>query len=90
MTAILEKRKTATPKPFLGQASLGDDSGRLEWAVAWPLDGEGYVSSYCNTVPTPEGGTHEHGLRNRLTKALRAYGERGRQPQGRARSTPTM
>jgi len=75
LSAIVGERKTATPKPFLGQASLGDKVGRVEWAVAWPLDGEGFGSTYCNTVPTPEGGTHENGFRNALTRALRAYGE---------------
>jgi len=75
LTAIVGDRKTATPKPFLGQASLGDKVGKVEWAVAWPLDGDGYCSTYCNTVPTPEGGTHENGFRNALTRALRSYGE---------------
>ena len=75
LSAIVGERKTATPKPFLGQASLGDKVGRVEWAVAWPLDGEGFGSTYCNTVPTPEGGTHENGFRNALTRALRTYGE---------------
>ncbi len=76
LAATLEKRPTATPKPFLGTASLGDDVGKVEWAIAWPLDGEGFSSTYCNTVPTPEGGTHEAGMRAALTKGLRAYGER--------------
>ncbi len=75
LTAIVGERKTATTKPFLGQASLGNKVGRVEWAVTWPLDGDGYGSTYCNTVQTAEGGTHENGFRNALTKALRAYGE---------------
>ncbi|MBC6441520.1 MAG: DNA topoisomerase IV subunit B [Rhodospirillales bacterium] len=76
LSAVVEKRPTANPKPFLGSAALADETGRVEWAITWPYDGEGYISTYCNTVPTPEGGTHENGLRNALTKALRAYGER--------------
>ncbi|MBN36616.1 MAG: DNA topoisomerase IV subunit B [Rhodospirillaceae bacterium] len=76
LSAIVEKRPTANPKPFLGSAALADDAGKVEWAITWPYDGEGYISTYCNTVPTPEGGTHENGMRNALTKALRAYGER--------------
>jgi topoisomerase-4 subunit B len=76
LSAALEKRPTANPKPFLGSAPLADDAGKVEWAITWPYDGETYVSTYCNTVPTPEGGTHENGLRNALTKALRTYGER--------------
>jgi topoisomerase-4 subunit B len=48
----------------------------MEWAVAWTLDEEGVVSSYCNTIPTPQGGTHEQGVRQALLKGLKAYGER--------------
>ncbi len=73
--ATLEGRQTVTSTPFVGEAKLPDDKGRLEWAIAWPADGEGYLSTYCNTVPTPEGGTHEAGLRSGLTRAIRAYGE---------------
>jgi topoisomerase-4 subunit B len=52
----------------------------VEWAVSWVGAGignaDGMNASYCNTVPTPEGGTHEQGLRSALTKGLKAYGER--------------
>ncbi len=61
---------------FEGTASLAEDKGRVEWAVCWPGEGvEGFLHAYCNTVPTPSGGTHETGFRNALTKSLRAYGE---------------
>jgi topoisomerase-4 subunit B len=53
----------------------GVQQGRVEWAVAWPLFSDGSTSWYCNTVPTPDGGTHEQGLRAALTKGLRAFGE---------------
>src|SRR5581483_1013572 len=49
--------------------------GSVEWAIAWVADEDGFSSSYCNTIPTPEGGTHEAGLRQALYKGLRAYGE---------------
>ncbi len=75
LDASIEGRETATPAPFVGQASLGNGAGRAEWAVAWPLDGESFVSSYCNTVPTPAGGTHEAGLRAALVRGLKAHGE---------------
>jgi topoisomerase IV subunit B len=75
LAASLEGRQTVTSTPFSGEAKLPEDKGRLEWAIAWPADGEGFLSTYCNTVPTPEGGTHEAGLRTGLTRALRAYGE---------------
>lgn len=75
LTSVLEKRKTITASPFSGDASLANDEGRVEWAVAWPVDEDAFFNSYCNTVPTPLGGTHELGLRGALTKGLRAYGE---------------
>ncbi len=53
----------------------GESQGRVEWAVAWPLYSDGAYSWYCNTIPTPDGGTHEAGLRAALTKGLRAFGE---------------
>jgi topoisomerase-4 subunit B len=68
------------PQPWAGEADLpaapnGDSTGRVEWAAAW-LDGEdGFLHTYCNTVPTPLGGTHETGLRAALLKGLRAWGE---------------
>ena len=48
---------------------------RAEWAVAWPVWSDGAESYYCNTIPTPDGGTHEAGLRAALTKGIRAFGE---------------
>lgn len=75
LSSVLEKRKTLTASPFAGDASLANDEGRVEWAVAWPVDEDAFFNSYCNTVPTPLGGTHELGLRGALTKGLRAYGE---------------
>jgi topoisomerase-4 subunit B len=64
------------PAIWAGEANLpGEATGRVEWAVAW-LDGtDGFLHSYCNTVPTPQGGTHEAGFRSALVKGLRAWGE---------------
>jgi topoisomerase-4 subunit B len=76
LAASLEDRKTVTPQPFVGEAKFPGDAGRAEWAVAWAEDDEeGYLSSYCNTIPTPQGGTHEQGMRNALTRGLKAYAE---------------
>jgi topoisomerase-4 subunit B len=75
LAAELSGRATITPSPFAGQVELPEGRGRVEWAVHWPVDEEGFLSSYCNTVPTPEGGTHETGLRVALVRGLRAYGE---------------
>ncbi len=66
---------TVTTKPFVGHVSLNGKGGRVEWAIAWTGGGGAFLNSYCNTVPTPEGGTHEAGLRAALTKGLKAYGE---------------
>lgn len=63
-------------KSFSGEADLADGKGRVEWAIAWPRDEEeGHQSLFCNTIPTPEGGTHEQGLRAALTKGLRTFGD---------------
>ena len=68
-------RECVTAQPFTGRQDFPDDQGRVEWAIAWPLWSDGATSWYCNTVPTPDGGTHEQGLRAALTKGLRAFGE---------------
>ena len=64
------------PQLWAGEAALpGEDTGRAEWAVTWLEGGEGFLHSYCNTVPTAQGGTHEAGFRAALVKGLRAWGE---------------
>jgi len=62
---------------FAGKITREGSHGSLEWAVAWLATGEdGFASSYCNTIPTPEGGTHEQGLRIALLRGLRDHAER--------------
>jgi len=72
-------RAAVTNQPFVGKQDFpsadGASQGSAEWAVAWPLYSDGSESYYCNTIPTPDGGTHEAGLRAALTKGLRAFGE---------------
>jgi topoisomerase IV subunit B len=68
-------RPCATADSFTGTATFPDAQGSVEWAVAWPLYGDGFNSYYCNTIPTPQGGTHEAGLRSALTRGLRGYGQ---------------
>ena len=69
-------RECATSQFFAGSQDFpGEGNGRVEWAIAWPLWSDGSFSYYCNTIPTPDGGTHEAGLRAALTKGLRAFGE---------------
>ena len=65
----------AIPEVWAGEADLPGDAGRAEWAVTWLESADGFLNSYCNTVPTPQGGTHEAGLRAALLKGLRAWGE---------------
>jgi topoisomerase-4 subunit B len=72
----IEGRTTVTPREFAGRTENRDGKGAVEWAVTWAPEADPFVNSYCNTIPTPQGGTHEQGFRNALTKALRAHGER--------------
>ncbi len=65
----------AVPEIWAGDADLAGGAGRVEWAAAWLAEADGFLHSYCNTVPTPQGGTHEAGLRAALLKGLRAWGE---------------
>jgi topoisomerase IV subunit B len=71
----LGDRPAVTNQPFTGRQDFPNDQGSAEWAVAWPLYSDGSESYYCNTIPTPDGGTHEAGLRAALTKGVRAFGE---------------
>jgi topoisomerase-4 subunit B len=68
------ERPTYTSSFFAGVTAL-NGIGRVEWAVAWPGDEKGFVHSYVNTVPTPQGGSHEQGLRTALTRSLRTHAE---------------
>ncbi|MGH8734198.1 MAG: ATP-binding protein, partial [Burkholderiales bacterium] len=64
------------PDIFTGSAGKTGSHGAAEWAVAWTVDADGFLSSYCNTIPTPDGGTHESGLRSALSKGLKDHAER--------------
>ncbi|MGH1377331.1 MAG: DNA topoisomerase IV subunit B [Alphaproteobacteria bacterium] len=75
LETTLKDRPTITETSFHGNIKLPDNLGRIELAIDWPEDGDGFIHSYCNTVPTPLGGTHESGLRTALSKGLRGYGD---------------
>ncbi len=78
VTSEIGARATIVPQPFAGEAkseSNGSAGGKVEWAVWWPADEEGFNRSYCNTVPTVEGGTHESGFRSALVRGLKRYAE---------------
>ena len=74
----LEGATTYAERPFAGKVSFQDkfgEPGFVEWAINWTPSRDGFLQSYCNTVPTPEGGTHEAGFWSAILKGIRAYGE---------------
>ncbi len=75
LTGQIGERNTITPRPFAGQMKADEGAGRVEWAIHWPADGDGFCHTYCNTVPTVQGGTHESAMRSALGRSVRAYGE---------------
>jgi topoisomerase IV subunit B len=64
------------PDVFTGSAGKTGAHGAAQWAVAWTVDADGFLNSYCNTIPTPDGGTHESGLRTALLRGLKDHAER--------------
>jgi topoisomerase-4 subunit B len=64
------------PDIFTGSAGKTGTHGAVQWAVAWVADADGFLSSYCNTIPTPDGGTHESGLRSALLRGLKDHAAR--------------
>ena len=75
LSGALSDRATVTPTAFVGQADFPNGAGRAEWAIAWPEDEDGFARTYCNTVPTSQGGTHESGLRTGLLRGLKSFAE---------------
>ncbi|HKG00118.1 MAG TPA: DNA topoisomerase IV subunit B, partial [Xanthobacteraceae bacterium] len=76
LTAAIHGQTLIHPDLFTGSSGKSGSHGTVEWAVAWVGDADGFVSSYCNTIPTNEGGTHEAGLRAALTRGLKDHAER--------------
>ncbi|MFO0991980.1 MAG: DNA topoisomerase IV subunit B [Hyphomicrobiales bacterium] len=76
---FLEERLEGKPRVadeiFAGKVTKPGGHGSVEWAIAWFAGDDGFVSSYCNTIPTIEGGTHEQGLRTALLRSLKSYAE---------------
>jgi topoisomerase-4 subunit B len=74
----LENNSTYSEAPFSGNVDFRErfqTAGKVEWAINWTPARDGFIQSYCNTVPTPEGGTHENGFWSAILKGIRAYGE---------------
>jgi topoisomerase-4 subunit B len=76
LSGEIEGKASVTTRRFFGRTENRDGKGAVEWAIAWVPEVDAFLHSYCNTIPTSQGGTHEQGLRNALAKALRAHGER--------------
>jgi topoisomerase-4 subunit B len=74
LKASLDKEYRVTRDAFAGKTEKQSGHGSVEWAVTWH-GGDGFLNSYCNTIPTPEGGTHEAGFRSALARGLRAYAD---------------
>ena len=68
---------TYAERPFAGSVDFKrfNAPGKVDWAINWTPARDGFIQSYCNTVPTPEGGTHEAGFWQAILKGVRAYGE---------------
>ncbi len=78
LSDTLDKTTTYADRPFAGKVGFPDKfnvPGSVEWAINWSPVRDGFLQSYCNTVPTPEGGTHEFGFWSAILKGIRAYGE---------------
>ncbi len=78
LSDTLDKTTTYADRPFAGKVSFVEKyqvPGSVEWAINWSPVRDGFLQSYCNTVPTPEGGTHEFGFWSAILKGIRAYGE---------------
>ncbi|WP_112663649.1 DNA topoisomerase IV subunit B [Microvirga flavescens] len=83
----IEGKELVSDQVFSGKITKQGGHGSLEWAVAWMANEDGFSSSYCNTIPTPEGGTHENGLRIALLRGLRDHAERVNQQKRMAAAT---
>ena len=74
LASRIEGEQRIVEEIFSGQSGKPGTNGATEWAISWNL-GDGFLTSYCNTIPTAEGGTHEQGLRTALLRGLRSYAE---------------
>ncbi len=69
-------RRSSPIRAFTGRVEKAGKHGTVEWAIAWLAGADGFVHSYCNTIPTPDGGAHEAGLRSALLRGLKDHAER--------------
>jgi topoisomerase-4 subunit B len=83
----IEGKERVADQPFAGKIEREGGHGSLEWAVAWLANDDGFVHSYCNTIPTPDGGAHEAGFRTALLRGLKDHAERVGQAKRAAQVT---
>ena len=76
LAAAIHADTLVHPDIFSGKSGRTGAHGACEWAVAWTADADGFLSSYCNTIPTQDGGTHESGMRSALLRGLKDHAER--------------
>ncbi len=76
LAADVEGQEAVVEQPFIGSVQKAGKHGSVEWAMTWLTVDDGFVHSYCNTIPTPDGGTHETGLRAAILRGLRDHAER--------------
>jgi topoisomerase-4 subunit B len=79
LAATISGQTLIHPDIFAGKSEKPGGHGTVEWAIAFPADADGFLSSYCNTIPTADGGTHESGLRSALTRGIKDHAERTNQ-----------
>ncbi|MET0906642.1 MAG: DNA topoisomerase IV subunit B [Tardiphaga sp.] len=76
LAAAIHADTLVHPEIFSGRSGRNGSHGACEWAVAWTADADGFMASYTNTVPTPDGGTHEAGMRSAMLRGLKDHAER--------------
>ena len=76
LAADIEGQELVADQVFTGRVDKAGKHGSVEWAICWLADADGFVHSYCNTIPTPDGGTHESGLRTALLRGLKDHADR--------------
>jgi topoisomerase IV subunit B len=78
LEAAVAEQETLAADIFSGEAAFSNGAGKVEWAITWltaPGE-EGWASTFCNTVPTPLGGTHESGFRQAMARSVKDYADR--------------
>ena len=76
LAADIEGQELVADQAFTGRVERPGKHGSVEWAIAWLASADGFVHSYCNTIPTPDGGAHESGLRTALLRGLKDHADR--------------